>query len=160
MKHLLSLVIVFLFGGACVWCLTVYLMRLPPTTPALRPPTAIKVTLYPRDGVGGIDCEPVDIPPEKLDLAFRLLAPEKYFEGGVHEFITRIVAEAVITHADGTQTFMLVRDHGKNPAVATVDGRNYFYARNYPDVYAGAVQLIRLASEVAQTKRAENQPKP
>jgi hypothetical protein len=31
-----------------------------------------------------------------------------------------------------------------------VGGReNYFYARNDPNVYAGAVQLIRLVSEVA-----------
>ena len=47
------------------------------------PKSTIKVTLYPWDGVGGIDCVPVDIPPEKLELAFRLLTPEKYFEGGV-----------------------------------------------------------------------------
>lgn len=129
-----------------------------PATPELRPPTAIKVTLYPWEGVGGIDGAPVDIPPEKLDLAFRLLTPEKYFEGGVHEFITRIVAEAVITHADGTQTHVLVRDHGHNPAVVTVDGRHYFYARNDPDVLAGAHQLIGLVNEVAYQEKAMRQP--
>ena len=127
--------------------------------PQSCPPTAIKVTLYPWDGVGGIDCDPVDIPPDILDFALRLLTPEKYFEGGVHEFITRIVAEAVITHSDGTQTFMLVRDHGKNPAVVSVDGRNYFYARNDPDVHAGAMELIRLVREVAHAKKEERQPK-
>jgi hypothetical protein len=69
------------------------------------------------------------------------------------------VAEAVITHGDGTQTFVMVRDHGHNPAVVSVDGENYFYARNDPDVHAGAFQLIRLVREVADAKRAERQPK-
>ena len=57
------------------------------------------MTLYPSDGFGGFDGQPVDIPPDRLDHAFRLLTPERYFEGGVYEFITRVVAEAVITHA-------------------------------------------------------------
>jgi len=130
-----------------------------PATPELRPPTAIKVTLYPWEGVGGIDGVPVDIPAEKLDLVYRLLKPEKYFEGGVHELITRIVAEAVVTHADGTQTTVLVRDHGHNPAVVTVDGRNYFYARNDPDIHAGATELIRLVSEVAHKEKTERRLK-
>lgn len=160
MKYLRSFAIGFLLGGVSTWGLTAYLMRLSPTTPGLRPPTAIKVTLYPWEGVGGIDGKPVDIPPDKLDLAFRLLTPEKYFGGTVYDFITRIVAEAVITHADGSQTFVMVRDHGHNPAVVSVDGRNYFYARNDPDVYAGAIELIRLVKEVAHAKKGESKPKP
>jgi hypothetical protein len=60
----------------------------------------------------------------------------------------------VITHADGTQTHVLVRDHGVNPAVVTVDGKNYFYARNAPGVHAGAVELIRLVKEVAHKEKA------
>jgi hypothetical protein len=147
-------------GGVTISGVFVLSMRSPPTTPKLRPPTAIRVTLHPWEGIGGADCEPVDVPPEKLDFAFRLLTPEKYFEGGVHEFITRIVAEAVITHADGTQTSVLVRDHGHNPAVVSVDGRNYFYARNDSDIHAGAVQLIRLVNEVAHKEKAMRQPKP
>ena len=154
MKHLPPLLIGFVLGVAALWGVFAFSTHRTPATPELRPPTAITITLYPREGVGGIDGVPVDIPPEKLDLAFRLLTPEKYFEGGVHEFITRIVAAAVITHADGTQTSVLVRDHGKNPAVVSVDGRNYFYARNDPDVHTGAIQLIRLVNEVAQAKKA------
>lgn len=90
----------------------VFLTHQAPTTPEFRPPTAIRVTLYPGDGIGETDCEPVDIPPERLDLASRLLTPSKYFRGGVHEFITRVVAEAVVTHADGSQTSVLVQAHG------------------------------------------------
>ncbi len=159
MKCLPRLLIGFVLGGAAICGVFVLSMHRTPSTPGLKPPTAIKVTLYPWEGVGGIDGGPVDIPPDKLDLAFRLLTPEKYFEGGVHEFITRIVAEAVITHADGTQTTVLVRDHGHNPAVVTVDGRDYFYARNDPDVHAGAVQFIRLVNEIAHKERAMRQLK-
>jgi hypothetical protein len=154
------LLIGFLLGGAAICGVFVLSTRLPPPTPKLRPPTAIRVTLHPWEGIGGADCEPADIPPEKLEFAFWLLTPDQYFQGGVHDFITRIVAEAVITHGDGTETFVMVRDHGHNPAVVSVDGRSYCYARNDPDVHAGAVQLIRLVREVAHTKRAERQPKP
>ena len=160
MKHIVTFVIGFLFGAAAIFGVFVLLTHRSPTTPELRPPTAIKVTLYSWEGIGEIDGKPVDIPPDKLDFAFRRLTPEKYFSGGVHEFITRIVAEAVITHADGTQTFVLVRDHGHNPAVVSVDGRHYFYARNDPDVYAGAIELIRLVSAVAPAKKGEAPPKP
>lgn len=160
MKRLLPLLIGFVLGAAATCGVFVLPARRPPAAPELRPPTAIRVTLYPWDGTGGIDGVPVDVPPEKLDLAFRLLTPEKYFEDEVHEFITRIVAEAVITHADGSETSVLVRDHGHNPAVVTVDGRNYFYARNDPDVRAGAVQLVRLVNEVAHKKKAARQPRP
>jgi hypothetical protein len=159
-KHLRPLLIGFVLGVAAVCGVFVLSTHRTPATPELQPPTAIKVTLYPWEGIGGIDGVPVDVPPENLELAFRLLTPEKYFEGGIHEFITRIVAEAVITHANGTQTSVLVRDHGHNPAVVTVDGRNYFYARNDPDVHAGAVQLIRLVNELAQKEKATRQPKP
>lgn len=158
MRHLPALLIGVVAGAAGTCAVFVVSTRRPPPTPVLRPPTAIKVTLYPWNGIRGIDGEPVDVPPDKLDLAFRLLTPETYFEGGVHEFITRVVAEAVITHADGKKTFVLVRDYGHNPAVVTVDGRHYFFARNDPDVHAGAVQLIRLVREVAP-KKGPQQPK-
>ena len=143
-----------------MWGLAASLTQLPPTTPELRPPTAITVTLHPWEGIAGIDCEPVEIPPEYLDYAFRRLTPDHYFGATVYDFITRIVAEAVITPADGEKTLVMVRDHGHNPAVVSLDGRNYFYARNDPDVYAGAIELIGLVSKVAHAKRRERQLKP
>jgi hypothetical protein len=160
MRHLPALLTGFALGAAVMCGFFVASNRRQPPPPSLRPPIAIKVTLYPWDGMGDINGKPVDIPRDKQDLAFRLLTPETYFEGGVHEFITRIVAEAIITHVDGEKTSVLVRDHGKNPAVVTVDGRNYFYARNDPDVHAGAIQLIALVREVCDKKSAPQQPKP
>ena len=155
MRHLPAFLTGAATGAAVVYGAFAVSTRQPPPTPVLRPATAINVTLYPWEGVGGIDGVPVDIPPDKLDRAYRLLTPERYFEGGVHEFITRAVAEAVVTHADGTQTFVLVRDHGHNPAVVTVDGRRYFFARNDPDVHAGAHELVRLVNEVRHRKSVE-----
>ncbi len=159
LKHLPALLIGFVLGAAVMcWMFVVWIRRTPPT-PELRPPTAIKVTLYPWMGISGIDYEPVDIPPDKLDLVYRLLTPEKYIEGGVYELHTPLMAEAVVSHADGKETTVLVRDFGKNPAVVTVDGRNYFYARNDPVVHAGATQLYRLVSEVFQEKKAQQHKK-
>lgn len=160
MKHLVTFVLGFLIGVAVMFGGIVSITHPSPATPVIRPPTAIKVTLYPWEGVGGIDGEPVDIPPDKMAFAFRRLVPEKYFGGTVYDFITRIVAEAVITHADGSHTLVMVRDHGHNPAVVSIDGRNYFYARNDPDVYAGATELIRLVTEVASAKKGDGRPKP
>ena len=160
LRHLPALLMGLVLGAAVMYGVFVTTTRRHPPTPVLRPPTAIKVTLYPWQGTGGIDGEPVDIPPDKLDLAFRMLTPATYFEGEVHEFITPVVAEAVVIHADVKETFLLVRDHGKNPAVVTVDGRKYFYARNDPDVHAGATQLIGLVREVARQKKVPPQPKP
>lgn len=155
MKHLPALLIGCVLGAAVMWGLCVVSHRpITPPTPELRPPTGIKVTLYPRQGFGGIDGEPVDIPPDKLDLAFRLLTPETYFGRMDYEFMIPVVAEAVITHADGKETFVLVRDYGHNPAVVTIDGRTYFYARNDPDVHAGAEELYWLVREVAPKKKA------
>ena len=141
-----------------MWGLTAYSMRLPPKTPVLRPPTAITVTLHPWEGVGKIHCEPVDIPPEMLDLVLVYLTPYQYFEGEVNDFITKIVAEVVLTHENGTQTFVMVRDHGRhNPPVVSVDGKRYFYVQGGPGV--GARELIRWVS-IAQTKNAQQLPKP
>jgi hypothetical protein len=153
-KRLLPFLIGVGLGGAAVCTVFVLLIHRTPATPELRPPTAISVTLYPWERISGTDRLPVDIhiPSDQMDFAFRLLTPEAYF-GEVNEFITRIVAEAVITHADGTRTHVLIRDHGHNPAVVTVDGKNYFYARNDPDVVAGAYQLIRLVNEVAHRQK-------
>lgn len=156
-KNLLCFVAGFLLGATVLCVLFACATRMPPPTPTLRPPTAIRITLYP--WLGRTDCRPVDIPPERLDLAFRLLTPDQFFGHPVYDFVTPIVAEAVLTHEDGTRTSVMVRDHGHNPAVVSLDGWNYFYARNDPDVHAGAIELIRLVNEVARPKQAE-QPEP
>jgi hypothetical protein len=159
-RHLPALLIGFVAGAAALCGVLVISSRLPPPVPVLPPATAIRVTLYPWENAGRIDGEPVDIPPDKLEFVLRRLTPQTYFESPVYEFITPVVAQAVITHADGKETSVLVRDHGHNPAVVTVDGRHYFYARNDPDVYAGAFELLRLVHEVAHEKKAHEPPKP
>ena len=81
------------------------------------------------------------------------------FTARFFEHITPLVAEAVITHKDGIQTRVLVREGGVNPAVVSVDGVNYFYAKNESDVYAGANELIKIVSEIAYKQEAPIQSK-
>jgi hypothetical protein len=157
MKHAFSVVAGFVLGVAAVFALTT---QTTPATPELRPPTGIAITQYPRKGMGRVDCEPVDIPPEEWNLAYTLLTPDQCFKGGVDDIIARIVAEAVITHRDGTRTSVIVREFGANPAVVSVDGRNYFFARSDPSVHDGAMRLVQLVTQAVQAKKAARQPKP
>lgn len=149
-KHLLMLLLGFAVGAAFMTSVFVASTHRSPVVPVLKQPNAIKVTLHPWQGFGESECSPVEIPPGELDSVYRLIAPEKYFEGGVNDFISPIIAEAVITHADAQETTLLIRDFGHNPALVTVDGRSYFFARNDPDILAGANQLIRLVNSIKQ----------
>ncbi|TWU35192.1 hypothetical protein Q31b_52880 [Novipirellula aureliae] len=97
----------------------------------------------------------VTIPAKSQDDVFRRLVPETYY-GDANDRSPPIVAEAIVTHPDETRTRILVREGGKNPAVVSVDGIHYFYAKNESDVFAGATEIIRLVREIAyeqQTKK-------
>jgi len=153
LKQLPALLIGFLLGGAVMFGLFLVAINQPPPTPKLRPPTSIKVTLYPWEGMGPIDSEPVEIPPDKLDLTFRLITPESYYRYGILDSLMPAIGHAVVTHADGKETFVLIRDFGHNPALVTVNGRHYFVARNDPDVHAGATQIFGLV-QIARQKKA------
>ena len=160
MKHLPALLIGFIAGTVATCVVLAISMNLSRPAPELRPPVSIKVTLHTWIDLGIIGGETAEIPREELDFAFRLMTPEKHQRYGAHEFVHRIVAEAEITHADGSKTNVLIRDTGVNPALVTIDGRNYFSARNDPDVRAGAMQLIRLVHDVTNSKKAPQEPKP
>ncbi|VTS06879.1 hypothetical protein [Tuwongella immobilis] len=149
-----ALLMSFLAGAVVGVGLFVSLSRRSPPTPVLRPPIAMQVTLYPWEGSSDIDGQPVDIPKDKLDRAFLLLTPDTDIESGIHDLAIPVVAKAVLAHADGTETPVLVRDHGHNPAVVTVDGRHYFFARSEPDVDAGAIELIRIVNQVRDNNKA------
>lgn len=158
MKSLTVLFLGFMFGVfATGWAIS-FVVHGVPSTPTLRPATAIQVVLYPSEYTGGPSVGvPISIPPENLDFVFRLLTPEKYFGRRVHDFITPVFAEVEISHSDGTRTRILVREHGHNPAVVTLDGYNYFYARNDPDVTLGACQLGWLVQKIPYEKKTEPQ---
>lgn len=146
--------IIYLLVGLVVGCLIMsgifsLLTHQDPAVPILPTPTAITVTLYPYEGSGALAGVPVDIPPEKLESVYRLLIPETYVRERTHEFIMPIAAKAKITASDGTETSVVVRDYGHNPAMVTMDGWNYFVARSCRDVHAGAYELRHLVFEVA-----------
>lgn len=158
MKSLTVFFLGFMFGVlATGWAISFLVHGVPPTPP-LRPATAIQVVLYPSEFTGGPSVGvPISIPPENLDFVFRLVTPEKFYQKRVYEFITPVLAKVEITHGDKTQTRILVRDGGHNPAVVTLDGNNYFYARNDPDFTVGAYQLGWLVQKIPYEKKTEPQ---
>ncbi len=151
-KQLYSLLIGFVLGAALMYALIFLHFTSPPFTPKLKPATKIRITPLPWEGMTVNDCQPIDIPPEKLDLAYRLLIPGKYYGSTVSDHVTRVMAEAEVTHADGTKTLVIVRDGGVNPAMVSLDGHTYFYGRNDPDIKAGGWQLFGLLNEVHRMK--------
>ncbi len=141
--------VVTLVGTAVV---ATVVSRQQPPTPRLEPPKTVTVTLYPVPGMNLKGSPPTEIPAGEFDHVMRLVTPDKYLEGGVNDLIHRLIAEVVITHEDGHNTWVLVRWTGKNPPAVSVDGRHYFYARPYDDVYDGGMQLVTLVRRLAEAK--------
>ena len=102
--------------------------------------------------VNGVGRPITEIPPGEIDYVFRLLTPDKYYGRSVNDWITPLIAEVVITHENHPDTRLLVRWGGKNPAMISVDGRNYFYGRQYEDIFDGGTQLVRVLDELAAAK--------
>jgi hypothetical protein len=125
----------------------------PPPTPSLPTPKSLTVTIYPAPRIHPGE-PPTEIPADKLDYALRLLTPDKYYGSNVNDRITPLIAEVTLDHGGPVYTTILVRDSGKNPALVSIDGENYFYAPVYEDTQAGAVQLIRLVRQVRERAKA------
>ena len=126
--------------------------RQPPPTPRLAPPKTITVTLYPIPDIDPSGCPPTAIPAGEFDHVMRLITPDKYYEGGVNDWITPLIAEVVITHEGQADTRLLVRWAGKNPATISVDGRHYFYGRPHEEVHDGGMQLVALVRRLDKAK--------
>lgn len=154
MKQLLFVFIGFVFGTFVTFCTIRFVVQLPPTTPTLKQPESLTVFLHPWSGYEAASREAVHVPTEKQEQIVKRLAPETYF-GHINERICPLVADVYIEHADQTETHVFVRDYGHNPALISIDGENYFYARNEPDVYAGANELINLVAEIAYKQQIQ-----
>jgi len=64
-----------------------------------------------------------------------------------------MIAMIVITHESQPPTTILVRNSGHNPALVSVDGRNYFYAELHDDAPDGALQLYRVVQRFETKKQ-------
>lgn len=148
MKTVAYVLLGFALGVFATYSFVRYTRSLPPETPVVRKPESVVVFLHPWGGYEAATTKAVRIPIKMQEEVFRRLVPETFY-GSVDEHVSPLVAEAVITHADRTETTVLVRDGGHNPAVVSVDGVNYFYAKKEPDVFAGANELIRLVAAIA-----------
>jgi hypothetical protein len=126
--------------------------RRPPPTPQLAPPKTITVTLYPCNNWSMPGCPPTQIPAGDFEQVMRLLTPGQYYEGGINDWITPLIAEVVIAHEGQPETRLLVRWSGKNPALLSVDGKHYFYGQLHDGIYDGGLQLAALAQKLAEAK--------
>ena len=142
--------IVTLAGTFALWSAV---SRRAPSTPRLPPPKTITVTIYPYEPWMKTGYPPTEIPAGKLDYARRLVTPDKYYEGGVNDMFTPLMAVVVLTHEGQPDTRLLVRHSGHNPALISVDGRNYFYGRNEEDIHDGGLDLLRLVRQVTDAKQ-------
>jgi hypothetical protein len=95
---------------------------------------------------------PTKIPANKLDYAWRLLTPDKYYEGGVSDWIHPLMAEVTLTDERGAETRLLIPWSGKNPALISADGRHYFYGRLDDDILDGGTQLLQLVVQLTEAE--------
>lgn len=146
----------FALGVFASFCVMNFMRSLPPGTPIISKPESITVFLHPWGGYEAATSKAVRVPAENQEQIFRRLVPEVFY-GRVHENITPLVAEAVVTHRDKTETRVFVRDGGHNPAIVSVDGVNYFYAKNESDVFAGANEILRMVEEMASKQQFQSQ---
>jgi len=82
----------------------------------------------------------------------QLVTPVGYLRGGINEFVYPIVAEVVIEHESGKDTNMLVRSCGKNPAIVTVDGHEYFSATRDEEYSDGSMALVGLVRRIRKDR--------
>ena len=133
-----------------VYSLWIVVNRQQPQAPRIRPPKTMTVIMHPFQEWDKTRYPPTEIPAAELDYAFRLVTPDRYYEGGLIE--RPLMAVVVLSHESWPDTMLLVRWSGHNPALISVDGRNYFYGRNDEDIGDGGLQLLRLVHKLTDAK--------
>ena len=127
-----------------------------PAVPTIASPISIKVTLYSESRLGFEGMPATAIPPEEHESVMRLIRPAAYDSAGMHDGINPLVAEIEIAHEGEKITRVFVRSTGMNPALVSVDGRNYFYAETHEDVFDGSVKLLQVMRRIVENqKRAQ-----
>ena len=159
MKYTILFTCGFALGiAALLLLLTTWASRNTRQTPQLKQANTITIFLHPWSGYEAATNKAVLIPDASREEIYRRLVPEKYY-GSINDQLAPIEAEAVVTHPDATQTRVFVREGGINPAIVSIDGVNYFYAKNESGVYSGAIELVRMVAELASKQHPpENQP--
>jgi len=155
MRYVACILLGFGLGVFATYCFVNFARNTPRPTPILAQPKSITVFLHPWGGYEAVTTKAVRIPIERQDEIYRRLVPDTFY-GNIYEHVSPLVAEVVIEHLDQTETRVLVREGGHNPAIVSVDGVNYFYAKNEPDVHAGAIELIRIAAEIAHEQQIQS----
>lgn len=117
-----------------------------PSIPALRPIAKISATVLavPDLGVSAIDY--VDVPDAELTSFAKLITPTELCRQNIKDSMNYRIAEVTVLHSDGTETVLIVRWTGANPAAISIDDRTFYYGGS--DAFRdGATRIVRLLYE-------------
>jgi hypothetical protein len=117
-----------------------------PLIPTLRPIARIsaKVLAVPDLGTSAIDH--IDVPDAELTSFAKLITPTKPCVQNISTSTNYRIADVTVLHTDGTETVLIVRWTGANPAAISLDERTFYYGGSdaFPD---GATRISRLLHE-------------
>ena len=114
--------------------------------PTLRPIAKISAQVRDVPEFGLTPIDRVEVPDEHLSSFAKLITPTKPCLQNINSSTNYRVADVTIHHTDGTETTLIVRWTGANPAAISLDDRNFYYGGRdaFPD---GATRIVRLLAE-------------
>jgi hypothetical protein len=120
--------------------------RAPTPTPTLPPIVKISAKVYAVPGWFNEPIELVEVPQESVPAFAKLITPIEPCIQTIDSEMHHHVADITVQHPDGSDTTLIVRWTGHNPAAISLDGRNYYYggSDDFPD---GATRILQLLNE-------------
>lgn len=117
-----------------------------PSMPSLRPISSISAQVRAVPELGIVSIDQVDVPTEHIATFAHLVTPTKLCAEEIRSSANYHVADVTIRHSDGTETTLIVRWTGANPAAISLDDRTFYYGGSdaFPD---GATRIVRLLNE-------------
>lgn len=114
-----------------------------PSIPTLRPIARISAKVLPVPDLGISNIDPIEVPDAELTSFAKLLTPIKPCVQNINTSTNYRLADVTIQHTDGTETVLIVRWTGANPAAISFDDRTFYYGGSdaFPD---GAIRIVRL----------------
>lgn len=144
-------VITFLVTAIGIWVWFTFISRRPAPIPHLAAPTKMVAILHPIEDGHAPGSLRVEIPASDFDQIMQIITPDQPLGGDSNDLIYQLVAEVIIEHEDQSESRVLIRDCGKNPALVTVNGRDYFFAKPHTGKYSsGAIELRALVLQIAR----------
>jgi hypothetical protein len=117
-----------------------------PSIPTLRPIARVSAKVLPVPDLGTIAIDHIDVPDAELMSFAKLITPTKLCVQNIDTSTDYRIADVTVRHTDGTETVLIVRWTGANPAAISFDDRTFYYGGSdaFPD---GATRILRLLHE-------------